>query len=211
MSIPLSVPCGYCTDLYYSVQMGHQKCFDHYIVKTRNINQSVDEFKSAIGSTALMNACEKNNFYFVRTLVENGANVNYQRESGATVLMVAAFYSSGDIINYLVQNGAQINIITNYSTSLHNAIRGRKVENLKLLLSLGADPNIKDQYGSNCLYVLKNVKLIEMIEILLNYGADPHLKNNKGISAYEHCKDIAIKDIYDNMTETKEPDVDLYQ
>jgi ankyrin repeat protein len=67
----------------------------------------------------------------------------------------------------------------------------RNYENIKALLSAGADPNVYDYYGYTALVV--SLGDLPIIRLLLNYGADPNIKGTNGWTALVWS--IAVTDI----------------
>ena len=62
------------------------------------------------GRNALIKAAHTGELEVVKTLIENGADVNAQSRHGITALMYAASEGNFDIIKYLVEHGADVNI-----------------------------------------------------------------------------------------------------
>jgi uncharacterized protein len=61
------------------------------------------------GYTLLMVACENGDINWVKSLIENGANVNHKNDCGRTPLMQAAHNGHLPIIKLLLVKGADIN------------------------------------------------------------------------------------------------------
>ncbi|XP_058800185.1 putative ankyrin repeat protein RF_0381 [Phymastichus coffea] len=71
-------------------------------------------------------------------------------------------------------------------TALHLAVKCAAVDDVKLLLSWGADPNARDNVGAQPLSMILHIGQIEArrvcIELLLKYGADPQTVEISGES-----------------------------
>jgi|GEM_PF-2035001 len=112
----------------------------------------------------------------VPILIRSGANVNAATEGrgNRTALHEASIWyfeerdhSVGELlIRLLVSSGADINAPEYLGkTLLHKAVENDKADLLKLLLDLGADPNIKDGGGSTPLESAKSLNLKNIIRI----------------------------------------------
>lgn len=138
---------------------------------------------------ALMKAARKGHTEVVKTLLENGANINAQDEDGETALIVAAQNGHTETVKILLENGADVNIIATYAsyyrnlstadlrakdydgnTALAKAAHRGAVEIVKMLLDAGAKVNIKDEFGTPLTQAAENDH-IEIVKILLENGA----------------------------------------
>jgi uncharacterized protein len=82
--------------------------------------------------------------------------------------------------SFLAQN-VKINAIDqNNGTLIHRAVASRSMDSLKLLLSLGADVNLRNKEGRTPLMAASTPQLIEL---LLAAGADINAKDNEGKTA----------------------------
>jgi ankyrin repeat protein len=135
-------------------------------------------------------------------LISKGADLNAEDNSGSTVLDNAALgWTSREVFELLVSKGARISTIhlaayygdleraktflrnggnvnerntQNELTPLDYAVRGGKIEVVKLLISKGADVNAISKNMPALLYTVMNGKT-EIAELLLDNGADPDL------------------------------------
>lgn len=74
----------------------------------------------------------------------------------------------------------------NGSTSLHIAVEQRLINQVKLLLSLGANPNIPDhlEVGYNTpLHKAIETNELELVSLLVSSGADVNFRNKLGQTA----------------------------
>ncbi len=70
------------------------------------------------GVSLLMKACKSGNSWEVKTLIENGANVNTRDKDGWTPLMYACRYQNNEeLVNYLISAGAHIRVRNKYNTT----------------------------------------------------------------------------------------------
>ncbi len=69
------------------------------------------------GATSLHIACREGNFEIVKTLIDNGANVNIIDNEGWTPLMRASLNGNGEIVEILLKNGAKANLLNSLNES----------------------------------------------------------------------------------------------
>jgi len=72
-------------------------------------NSNLEVVKTTVELNALCSLVRKGNYDAVKTLLENGANVN-SKSAGLTPLMFAARYNKADIASLLIANGANLKI-----------------------------------------------------------------------------------------------------
>jgi ankyrin repeat protein len=65
-------------------------------------------------------------------------------------------------------------------TPLITAINNGDIKMVRLLLSKGADPNLKSSYGEFPLFIALQMEHRELIALLIKHGADPTTKNHEG-------------------------------
>ncbi|MDW5288751.1 ankyrin repeat domain-containing protein [Formosa sp. PL04] len=111
------------------------------------------------GQTALMFACEEGHAETVKLLLEAGADPNigvnkqhhlYGGGRQASPLNTAAFWGYTDIVRMLLAKGADIETSgeNDRKNALHLSAIEKHYEVVKELIVAGADPNVKDGYGS---------------------------------------------------------------
>jgi len=97
------------------------------------------------GDSALIKACLNNpNIDYVRTLVQNKANMNVKNAHDNTALHFAVEYKNLEIVTYLLEQGADPDIqnTTNGDTPLILAADNGDEEMVKVFIRNGADVNI---------------------------------------------------------------------
>ncbi len=82
------------------------------------------------------------------------------------------------------------------ATPLHKFAAIRFTDGIKILLSAGANINIRDGAGNTALHYGAIFNLPEVTEYLLNSGADPNLRNREGKSALY----LAVANKFDAIT-----------
>lgn len=115
--------------------------------------------------TPLHVACERQNLYVVRMLLDLGANVNACDENGNTPL----YFASGRIR----QLGGHTGEHADYDDYI--AI-------LRLLLYKGANARAVNSKGQAPLHVVCKERCLEAIQMLIEHGADVNAVDNDGIS-----------------------------
>lgn len=113
---------------------------------------------SRVGYTALEFSIVKKNLPMVKTLIENGAQIDKKGNAkssdfnGFTPLYLAIKRSSSDISNFLIDHGAKINIQDNEGmTPLHLAAGDGQKMVVQKLLSSGANPNTESSSGKTAM------------------------------------------------------------
>ena len=90
-----------------------------------------------------------------------------------TSLMVAAHEGHQDIVKILFDYGADLNksSIHDGFTALHCAAKNNKVDTVRLLLALGADPQLTKVYAR---------ERYDLAQVFLQAGANPNVKDKNG-------------------------------
>ena len=124
---------------------------------------------------AIYNKCNKK---IIQLLLENGADVNIKCGAGQTVLdFTSSIKKNFEIVKLLLEHGAAGENAPDdwYLKSILHALNNNKLENLKLLLEYGAEPNILHEflsvYNPACNYP-------DMLSHLIQYGSDIHSQNS---------------------------------
>lgn len=147
-------------------------------------------------SMLLCRACVDGDSYRVKTLIDNGADVNgidiiYR---SPPPLITAVLYKHLDIVQLLLQHNADPNLNDRHGESpLYKAILMGESDIARVLLIYGANPNFGriihgDQPLLNTAIWRHNQ---DMVKLLLQYGANPNIQNHAGDTplhrAIEEC------------------------
>jgi len=136
----------------------------------------------------IFDAVLKDNFSSLKSLVNNGADINTQDKDGDTPLIIASTFGNLTIVKYLLLKGAKVDIKnkdgdTALSMSGFSTNKKNNSEIIHLLVSNGADVNFKDSGGNTVLYTAVLFDKVDLIENFLKNGANLNIKNDDGTSA----------------------------
>src|SRR5512134_2345858 len=106
----------------------------------------------------------------VRSLLEEGADINAKDRYGQTALMNAAHAGQVELVRLLVEKGADLNVTAKYNLSaLMLALITHHVEVARLLIEAGADLNIRSSanfYGRSALFLAEAGGHSEIVVLL---------------------------------------------
>ena len=139
---------------------------------------------------------KKNNIELARLFIDAGADLHRIDNWGKTPLEYAASHSRDTaILRLLIEKGANIHKGGSVSTPLHSAAASNNLQNIALLIELGADINGRNiggkftssqggisQPGGNT-PLMEGVGSYECVDVLLKAGANINLQNNEGKTA----------------------------
>jgi len=132
----------------------------------------------------LLNAARSGDTETIKSLLNNGADVNAKDNEGWHPLQLAAKRGDVEIVRFLLENGADVNATNNLGgTALMSAASRGYVEIVKLLLEKGADINAQQTFGSTALMMAAIEGQTNSVELLLDKGADINAKNPNGMTA----------------------------
>ena len=138
--------------------------------------------KNNKGNTALIEAALNDNYYMVKFLLDNGADVNTLPND--TSLIIACENNDFDKVKSLIEKGANVNYKTRHDkqTPLMFACENGSFEIVKLLIEKGANINVKDgNYEQTPLFFAwhgktyqekKTKEQMDIIKFLISKGAN---------------------------------------
>jgi hypothetical protein len=138
-------------------------------------------------NTALSHAVEYKYVSMVKTLLELGADPNIKSNCARTYypLELAVLYNRPDIAKILIDNGADI----------HNGdYKGFTLESLKLLLSLGMNPNYLTHESVRC-------DKLDCLKFLVDNGADVNYDKLRSYDMLTSACTKGMNDIIDYLLE----------
>ncbi len=155
------------------------------IIETIIINGADLNAQLENGNTPLILATYYNNKTVVNMLLENDANANIKNNAGETALSIAVKNNFKEIAKLLVTNGANLE-----ETNLYDLSRGETLlifysekspndhHAARLLISLGADVNAKDDLGRTPLFFAAAYNRMNLAKLLILNGADVNAKDS---------------------------------
>ncbi|RMJ12446.1 hypothetical protein CDV36_007907 [Fusarium kuroshium] len=148
----------------------------------------------------------------VRALVDRGAKVDVQIDEviGSTLLHFVAENEMGPIMRILTGGLVHLDDKTRSKainskdvagdTALHSAASSKRLENMEMLLSAGADPNIKNNDGMTPLHCVllgsdDEGVCLEMVKILARHKADARAQDTHGNTPLDLAVDKGYTDV----------------
>jgi len=145
----------------------------------------IDAIGGDLNSTPLQWAVRQGHQSMIALLISNGADPTIRDGEGSAAIHTAAQYGFWPICAYLVAKGVDIDSYdTNGLTPLMWAvIRGAGPETIRVLIALGADPDLKDRKThASSLHLAMDKGNEYAFRILLEKTKNLEDVNNKGIS-----------------------------
>ena len=130
--------------------------------------------------------------HIIRLLARDPQLVNAFAEDGFQALGLACYFGHYDTAEYLARAGAALNSPASNelkAAPLHSAAAGGHTRIVKLLLQLGADPNVREQGGFTPLHAAAQNDDVDTVRILLLGGADLTLMSQDGKTALDIAMD----------------------
>jgi len=145
----------------------------------------------------LINAAKEDNIDKVRSLIEDGANVNAKDNEGFTALFYALELNYFDIVNSLIDNGADVN--TNgkggVTPLIYASFYGYE-DFVNSLIEKGVDNfNAQTDVGMTALIHASRQGYENIAQLLIEKGADVNVKDDKGNTALMYAKDGGYENI----------------
>jgi len=120
-------------------------------------------------------------------LKTNPEVINFKNKSGYTPLILASYHGNVEVAALLAKHVREINVNSDSGTALMAAVFKNDIEIAKMLLDLGADPNIADPNGTTALHYATRFSNIDLIKLLIAYDVDINLRDSKGFSALDYA------------------------
>jgi len=126
------------------------------------------KIKDNNGWTALYHAAAGINPEEVKLLIKYGADVDSENKNGFSIIHAAAMMGSDEVLKLIIDNGGDIERkeVESKMTPLFAAIETNKILNVKLLVSKGANVNVKEYFGMTTIEYAKSMGRNEIVKIL---------------------------------------------
>jgi ankyrin repeat protein len=157
------------------------------------------------GNTALTSAVQNNNSKMVELLIKSGADVNlqikpvsgpnYGRVSSNSAFLESLNLKDNKIAILLINNGAELN------EELHYSVSRKDMDQIRLLLELGADINWKSERGNTALIESSYSGKNEITEFLISKGAKTNIQSNNGKTALWVASFFQNREIVETLLE----------
>lgn len=164
------------------ILQGYSVAFIEYL-----IDHGVDvNKKNADGAAPLHAAIQVNDpisaTYLVKTLLENGADVNMEGYKGTTALMSASYLGREDIVRYLIEYDAAINKErkNDGTTALWLAAQNGHENLVKVLVEHGANINKLNDDDVSPLLIATQGGYVDIVMMLTELGADVNKSDSYG-------------------------------
>lgn len=155
--------------LHYAAKFGHLSCVRLLLLDYK----SPVDIQTYSGQTPLHLACEYQHPKIVKLLLQSGASVNLKTfKVEDTALLKAAKNGNNRIVQTLLDHGASINMCNAYDVSpLIGATFFGHHETAQLLVTRGANVNLKDRDGLTALVIAVHNEATATIRCLLANSA----------------------------------------
>ncbi|XP_033751574.1 palmitoyltransferase ZDHHC17-like [Pecten maximus] len=121
----------------------------------------------------------------VQELIEGGFDVNENDRENVSLLHWAAINNRTEIVKYFVRKGAVVDKFGGdlNSTPLHWATRQGHLKMVVQLMSLGADPTLRDGEGCSCIHLAAQFGHTAIVAYLIAKGNDVDMVDQHGMTA----------------------------
>jgi len=171
------------TALHVAASYGHKEIAEFLISK----GASLDSKGQGNQSTPLHVAASIGDTDIVELLITNGADINASDYRGRTPLDVARQRSHTKIVDVLRQHGAK--------ETLYGAFILGDTNEVKSLISQGADINIKWPNGVTLLHVAAEKGYKDIAKLLIDKGADVNAQNRSNVTPLHLGVENGNKDV----------------
>ena len=148
----------------------------------------------AVNGDDLVQAARTGNLSKIRSLLEEGIDINHQDHNGHTALITASSKGHKEIVQALLSQGAKIDKKTNGGyTALISASHDGRTEIVQMLLARGAKINDSTDSGFTALIIASMFGRVEIVQILLAHGANVNLTDYSDRTALDLAQKQQIK------------------
>ena len=140
------------------------------------------------GTTFLIWASTRGYTNDVKSLIDNGADVNARNNSGQTALMGASWMDHTEIVELLLENGADVNAKSNDGQTALMIVSDCDEEFINYFVGLQSIQQVR---------MMNNKENI--IRLLQRYGADFNLKDNNNNTAFDLANQYSDRWVADDI------------
>jgi ankyrin repeat protein len=129
--------------------------------------------------------------------------VNDYAPDGFTPLGLACYFGQAEVARYLVLKGADVNMPSNngyHVTPIHSAAAGNYTDIVRLLVTNGAQVNVKQQSGITPLHSAAQNGNTEVLILLLEHGANVDIRMEGGKRPADLAKEKGFDEIADILS-----------
>jgi len=130
-------------------------------------------------------------------------SVNDYAPDGFTPLGLACYFGQAEVARYLVLKGADVNLPSNngfHVHPIHSAVAGNYTDITRMLLSNGAQVNVKQQAGSTPLHSAAQNGNVDILIMLLEHGAEVNTRMEGGKLPADLAKEKGFNEIADILS-----------
>merc|ERR1712061_612124 len=167
--------------LMLAAMSGHTAAVKLLLDMGSDINAQIETNRN----TALTLACFQGRHEVVSLLLDRKANVEHRAKTGLTPLMEAAFGGFVDVGRVLLDKGADVNappVPSSRDTALTIAADKGHCRFVELLLSRGAQVDVRNKKGNSSLWLAANGGHLDVVQLLHSAGADIDSQDNRKVS-----------------------------
>jgi ankyrin repeat protein len=145
---------------------------------------NINAIRPIDGSTPFWIAVRKGHVEAAKMLLEAGAILTVNKPDRIDATYAAVKMGYVEMMPMLLKNlKVDLNgLVVGGSTLLYVAAYEKKLEMVRYLLDQGADPNVRNEDGTNSTYIAAYHGDLEMMNLLLERGADPNLCRHDDMS-----------------------------
>ena len=167
--------------LMLAAMNGHTAAVKLLLDMGSDINAQIETNRN----TALTLACFQGRHEVVSLLLDRKANVEHRAKTGLTPLMEAASGGYTEVGRVLLDKGADVNaapVPSSRDTALTIAADKGHYRFVELLLSRGAQVDVRNKKGNSSLWLAANGGHLDVVQLLYSAGADIDGQDNRKVS-----------------------------